>query len=101
MIPDWLRKLGNYAPNYGSCCGRKLDCSGGGNPIDGMDCACVMHDMDLYSAHQIEDEEERLLAIRAADLLFGLRLRNKDEMEPYKFRVYGPIYNAVSKLVFK
>lgn len=78
-----------------------MDCSGGGNPVDGMDCACIMHDMDLFAARQIDDPEQQALALRAADLLLGLRLRKKSDMEPYKFKIYGPIWNFTAKLVFK
>ena len=100
MIPNWLRNLGKFTPNYGNCCGKNLDCSGGGEPIDAQDCDCVLHDMDLYGASQIDDPVQRDLAFTAADLLFGMRLRKK-KMKDFKRKVYGPIWNRGTRLVFK
>ena len=62
-------------PTYGNCGGGKLDCSGGGTPIDAMDEAFLMHDINLYAARQMDTDAEMEMAAQDADRILVKTLK--------------------------
>lgn len=67
-------------------------------PIDEMDSAFRSHDIARFNSKALPPKERAEIDIRT-DRVLGLRLRSN--LEPFKHRVYGPIYCFIAKRVFK
>lgn len=84
-------------PGYGKCGGKNKDCSIA--PVkDDMDDLFYEHDMNLYGAHQIENNFERKLAEKECDRILHDGLK---KLDPSKLNWYGKIYRLGALMVFK
>lgn len=97
-LPEWLRRLGKFLPDYGSCGGYSISCAPPPKPVDEMDELFAQHDMNLYSTNQLVSYYEREAARREADRILGQGLRKLDAK---KLSLYGRAYRRFAMLIFR
>ena len=96
MVPEWLRKLGKFLPNYGECGGYSVSCAPK-RPKDEMDELFQQHDMNLFASDQLPPEERKIARKESDRILYeGLK-----SLDVKKISLYGKLYRQVAMVVFK
>ena len=96
-MPEWMRKLGKFLPNYGRCGGYSAPCDYP-ETIDEMDKLFRDHDRYLQAANYQSDPIMKARIREEADVLLGIGLRHID---PKKLSMYGRLYRTMAMTVFR